>query len=333
MSKDKLYDAFLSHNSKDKNFIEQVAQKLQEDYKIKIWLDKWNIIPGRDFQEEIEKGIFSSRSCVIFLGDNDAGKWQFEEIKLAIVNRIEQKDLKIVPVLLPDIDFPDKQSKLPAFLRGLRWIKLHGIDDKDGFELIYCGIMDILPSHNINPTGECPYKGLESFTEKDKKYFFGRDALIQKYLNHIDKNDIIAVIGPSGSGKSSVVKAGIIPGLKAKYGGESVLIFTPNKHPVEELVFSLYNSYKKHLKDFVPEKLIKEIKKKPLALHFFGRKLSGSITSQNLFIIIDQFEEIFTMTESEKEKTIFVNAITQCLDESSGFIKFIMALLLNEWVE
>ena len=66
------------------------------------------------------------------------------------------------------------------------------------------------------PTPPCPYKGLAAFKEKDKDDFFGRDAFTKDLVKYLDKNPLIALIGNSGSGKSSVVFAGLVPKLKEK---------------------------------------------------------------------------------------------------------------------
>ena len=61
---------------------------------------------------------------------------------------------------------------------------------------------------------ECLFPGLTSFKPHDRRYFFGRSAWVQKLRDHVGQHNFLAVLGPSGSGKSSVVLAGLIPSLQ-----------------------------------------------------------------------------------------------------------------------
>jgi hypothetical protein len=71
MSTQKNFDAFLSHNNNDKPAVEQIALWLRDQAQLNVWFDKWNILAGDVWQEEIEKALDQSRSCVVFLGPAD----------------------------------------------------------------------------------------------------------------------------------------------------------------------------------------------------------------------------------------------------------------------
>lgn len=116
------YDAFLSHNGQDKSIVEQIAQWLEDKANLSVWLDKWNLIPGDPWQEEIEKALDESQCCVVFLGPNGIGPWQNEEMCSALAERVSKETIRVVPVLLPGAVRPGKESKLPRFLRRLTWV-------------------------------------------------------------------------------------------------------------------------------------------------------------------------------------------------------------------
>ena len=80
-----------------------------------------------------------------------------------------------------------------------------------------------------------PYKGLQRFNFSDRTYFFGRDALIARLFEAINKNRFLLVAGASGCGKSSVVRAGLIPELKSNLGTTKLLdfVFAPGRNPFE----------------------------------------------------------------------------------------------------
>ena len=95
MSNEKLYDAFLSHNNNDKPAVEQIALWLRDQAKLNVWFDKWNILAGDVWQEEIEKALDQSQSCVVFLGPSGLGGWHNEEMRSAIEDRMAHKEMRV----------------------------------------------------------------------------------------------------------------------------------------------------------------------------------------------------------------------------------------------
>ena len=99
--------------------------------------------------------------------------------------------------------------------------------------------------------GEAPFQGLQYFDEKDADRFFGRETLVAKIVGRLAASRFLTVIGASGSGKSSVVRAGVIPALRrgerladgslppTDSGQWDVRILTPSAHPLEALAANL----------------------------------------------------------------------------------------------
>ncbi|MFO0576487.1 MAG: hypothetical protein U1A78_20985 [Polyangia bacterium] len=121
---------------------------------------------------------------------------------------------------------------------------------------------------------QCPYLGLETFHEEDSGRFFGRNRVIEKLENTLAQGRVLAVLGPSGSGKSSVVLAGLVPRL-CKRLGISALIMVPGTEPVA-------------------------------ALRALG--ISAEQT-RPVFLVVDQLEEIFTLCDSEALRQQFFSEI------------------------
>lgn len=90
-----------------------------------------------------------------------------------------------------------------------------------------------------------PYKGLKKFEKDDEDYFFGRNQLSKELLDELTQTNIVLLLGASGSGKSSVVRAGLIPRLAKEIGLQKFVyfIFTPDRDPFESLYTSLRNRY------------------------------------------------------------------------------------------
>jgi WD40 repeat protein/transcriptional regulator with XRE-family HTH domain len=177
------------------------------------------------------------------------------------------------------------------------------------------------PPAVILTAADNPYKGLRAFNEFDTVDFFGREALTQQLLARLgeggDLARFLAVAGPSGSGKSSVVKAGLIPALRrgALPGSENWFIveLMPGSHPIEELEATLLRiavNPPSHLIDWL------QTDKRGL-LRAVNRCLPDD-PSIDLVIVIDQFEELFTLVQDETIRShLLVNLLTATLDERS----------------
>lgn len=141
----KIYDAFLSHNSKDKALIEELAIWLEDEAEMKVFLDKWDLIPGESLQEALEKALNQSKCCVVFLGNAGLGNWHNEEMRSAIDERISNKSIRVVPVLLPGISTPNKEN-LPRFLKRLTWVEFdNDLKEEEARHRLKCGILGIPP--------------------------------------------------------------------------------------------------------------------------------------------------------------------------------------------
>jgi hypothetical protein len=115
------YDVFLSHTSGDKDAVERIARRLRAEAQLEPFLDKWHLIPGNPWQEELEQALNQSHTCAVFLGPADLGPWENEEMRLALDKRTVNPAFRVIPVLLPNTQMPDK-GPLPGFLRRVTWV-------------------------------------------------------------------------------------------------------------------------------------------------------------------------------------------------------------------
>ncbi len=166
-----------------------------------------------------------------------------------------------------------------------------------------------------------PFKGLRAFSEADAENFFGRETLVQQLLARLgeggDLSRFLAVIGPSGSGKSSVVRAGLIPALRrgGLPGSENwfVVDMLPGKHPFEELEASLLR-----VAVNPPEHLLSQMKDGNRGLLRAVQRVLPADETIELVLVIDQFEEVFTLVEDEAERALLLeNLAAAVLDERS----------------
>lgn len=139
------YDVFLSHNSKDKPNVERLAERLEDEAGITVFLDKWNLVPGDPWQEELERALECSRAVAVFLGPSGISSWHNEEMRSAIDRRTHNKEHRVIPVLLPDTELPEKHQ-IPLFLGRLTWVDFRkGMDDSDAFNNLVAGIKGTPP--------------------------------------------------------------------------------------------------------------------------------------------------------------------------------------------
>ncbi len=145
---------------------------------------------------------------------------------------------------------------------------------------------DFLTSYvDTDSAPECPYPGMKPFTEEKNSHFFGRNQEIEQLIQRLRRSSFITLIGPSGSGKSSLVFAGLIPALKGNclFGSGEWLVrsMRPGKEPLSTLKRILGS----------------ELNNLTLAVR---DTLATKPNAQRLLLIVDQFEEVFTHTKQYK---------------------------------
>ncbi|MCP4154370.1 MAG: toll/interleukin-1 receptor domain-containing protein, partial [bacterium] len=320
---------FLSHNSRDKSFVEPIAHWLENEAG-PVWLDKWNLIPGDPWLEEIDKALDASHVCLIFIGHGGIGPWQNEEMRSAIDARVSAKTLRVIPVLLPGVRRPLRESKLPRFLRGLTWLEFN--EKWDEFDVLASLVLAIdgkktareleTEDKDAFESGVCPYRGLERFREQDRRFFYGREVLEMKLLNKLAGTRFLAVAGPSGSGKSSIVQAGLISTLRPQ---TIVALLKPGEQPLEELAFALCSCYPREEKPSLND-LLNRLQKGGKALHYIARDILENFLGKKLLIVIDQFEEIFTQSRDDEKCRLFVSLLLEAMDVVMGPVTVVLSI-------
>ncbi|MGW0515725.1 nSTAND1 domain-containing NTPase [Crossiella sp. NPDC003009] len=159
------------------------------------------------------------------------------------------------------------------------------------------------PAEEMPEEQAAPYVGLTAFQPSDSKRFFGREELIAELLDRTTRKRLLGVFGASGSGKSSLLRAGLIA-AKAK-SGMPVLLCTPGPHPLEEIALRLAA-----LTGESAATLRAEFAADPRNLHLRVRQaLSGQPENTELLLVVDQFEEVFTLCEQDQERAAFIKAV------------------------
>jgi len=140
----------------------------------------------------------------------------------------------------------------------------------------------------------CPFQGLYAFKIEDQEFFFGRELLIENLKKRLTEHPFLAVVGNSGSGKSSLVLAGLIPSLQKQKTDLKVAYLTPKSDPIAQLNASL-----------------------------------SQVEDSSFIIVVDQFEELFTLCKDELQRVNFI----QELVKSSSTQKIVVTLRADFWGE
>lgn len=148
--------------------------------------------------------------------------------------------------------------------------------------LLQDGDLDLVIEEAI---GGNPYRGLRAFSETDSDTYFGRESLVSDVLSRLDSGPgFVAIVGPSGSGKSSAARAGVIPHLRAR--GGTAIAFQPGPRPLWELAGALDEA------GFGSRgQLLRRLEETSDAL--------AELITRPLTLVIDQFEELFTLVDQD----------------------------------
>jgi hypothetical protein len=134
------FDVFLSHNSREKPAVEALAYKLRAEG-LNPWFDNWRLIGGAKWQGGLAEGLRASSTCAVFIGKDDLGNWESEELDVAQNRAANDRDFRIIPVLLPSLPDPFDPSPLPPFLLSRTWVDFRpGLDDARAFNRLLCAI-------------------------------------------------------------------------------------------------------------------------------------------------------------------------------------------------
>ncbi len=221
---------------------------------------------------------------------------------------VEEHDIpSSVLTVLEFASGPDGYDRTRDFLRALR--------QSAGRDVVATGSAPAGPVSTRNP-----YKGLEAFQEVDAGDFFGRDDLIEELVHKAAEARLVAVVGPSGAGKSSVVKAGLIPRLRAS-DPRNLLItdMYPGAFPFEELEGALLRIGTDRTS------IIDDLLGDERGLRRVVKQVLPNDDAE-LVLVIDQFEELFSLVADEERRRLFLRSLVNALDDARSRLRVVITL-------
>ena len=311
------YDVFFSYNSQDHTAVQAIARAMQER-ELTVYLDRWYLVPGRPWYEGLEQALGACRAVAVFLGPQGMGRWQQPEAYLSLDRQTRAADFAVVPVLLPGAD--------PAlgFLSLNTWVDLrHGLDDPVSIGVLEAAVRGQPPGpdlrHQVATTLAtiCPYRALRPFREEDAPFFFGRETFTDDLEAQVERQSLVAVVGSSGSGKSSVVQAGLVPRLRrARERVWDILAFHPDVRPFHSLAAALLPMLEPELDEVGRLVKIQDLAgylaDGRLALHdVVARVLEKQRGTDRLLLVADQWEELYTQCVDERTRHRFIDGLLE----------------------
>ncbi|MDX1615106.1 MAG: protein kinase [Candidatus Promineifilaceae bacterium] len=259
-----------------------------------------------------------------------AGRQPFEGPQLD--DYIQQQLYQVVPLL------PDGKNGFPPALNAIisrATAKEPGARFPDVLALVrayqqalspYTGAGSIVTV--VEPV-ENPFKGLRPFDETDAAEFYGRETLVQDLLSQLgqehDLARFLAVVGSSGSGKSSAVRAGLLPALRrgGLPGSESWFItdMMPGSDPFRELERALLRVAVYH-----PGELLERLQRERTGLLHAAAALLPDDEVTELLLVVDQFEELFTLVEDEATRATFLDSLITAVLSPESRLRLVITL-------
>ncbi len=331
---------FLAYASTEQEFVNQLKLDL-EKRGIAVWQNEEGKISSVERREDLYK-ILPEVQATILIASPDAREAHNVKQELEVAEWCK------CPVRVLWRAGKRRRDAIPPNQSAARFVDAIDVRDDASYEVVIEEFIDNLSllfaptdgtdtfhtaqKQSFDPRN--PYKGLRAFHEEEKDDFFGRDRLTDELVDELEKilasgerARLLAVVGHSGSGKSSVVMAGLLPLLQRGELAESqewiyLDPMTPGTDPIETLALVLM----KHLPQRSIESICSDLTtEKASGLHLLASTIAKQ-PDRRVVLVVDQFEELFTQTADEQICTQFINLLVKACQMPNGPLLVILTL-------
>jgi hypothetical protein len=140
------FDVFLSHAHEDAEIVERLGVKLTDEARLRVWLDKWILIPGEHWQQQMARGLEQAETCAVCVSRETSNGWFREEIERALNRQAKDPKFRVIPIVLPNGD----RTVVDNFLELRTWVDFKvGIDDHYAFHVLISGIHGRAPGRYV----------------------------------------------------------------------------------------------------------------------------------------------------------------------------------------
>jgi len=315
---------FFSHAGADTPAARQLVEELRHNG-LDVWFDKDSPQYGDNWMATIEKAISSASAMIVYVGSLGIQAWVDREVRFGLVrNTANPEAFRLIPVLGEGADL----AKLPPFVQQQQCVD---VSDRQGAPEKIRRLVETLRSSSSQTavpakywTTHSPFRSLRTFGQVDSWLFFGRDRDTEELLTRLGRAPTLAVIGASGSGKSSLVEAGLIPALRRgrfRYGGNwvdswRIAVFRPSAKPFDFLANAL-PQLAPELSQADREASIDRWKKKlPEGGEALGNAIAALMSptdpaseGTHVLLVADQIEELFTLVSDQATRARYIDSL------------------------
>lgn len=299
-------DVFVSYRHSDRDVVAPIAEGL-ERRQIDVWFDRVDIRSGERWRERIAEGIKDAQSVLVAVGPEGIAGVQAFEVDLALDRAVLEVDLPIIPLLLPGAK---QEGRLWSYLATRSYVEMEGATDDDIVDRIADAVRgtDSTGLTVAIDTGREPYLGLRAYSADDADLFFGREADIDALVELCRTPGLVAVVGPSGSGKSSVVKAGLLPRLQVTSVSHlrhwRPVVVEPGADPSRGFLAALLAADGAPL--LLPAETVDQSRTDPGVFTTAAMAVVQRLDEHSgLVIVVDQLEQLFTSVVDEGSRRGF----------------------------
>jgi hypothetical protein len=204
---------FLSHAGVDSEAALRLAERIAaspeaQDQGLTVWIDKNHLGAGSRWKDELHEALKNSSAFAVYVGSKGVVNWVWDEVSVALDRAHQDTAYPLIPILANGADRANLPSFLSQFqgvgavdenpeefLKLLRWVLR--LDNREGVEA----------EHD-------PFVGLQAFDSRKARLFFGRNQEVEELLKLLRGEHLLMVVGDSGSGKSSLNRAGLVPAFR-----------------------------------------------------------------------------------------------------------------------
>jgi hypothetical protein len=293
------YDVFLWHQVRDRPAVADLARRLGA-VGIYAWAGRGQVA-GTPQPTPVELALMHSEAVAIVVGSTITGLWDDAALQSTLEQVLRDRDdFRVIAVLLPGA----APASLPPWLPQGNAVDFSaGLDDSDAFTRLVSVIRGEPPGEpdaSILPDEPAPYPGLRPFRRDQAGLFYGRTAERDSLLEKVRSSTFVGVIGASGSGKSSLVMAGLLPILDS---GWHVVTLTPGSRPLRALADQVGTIVPPQVRLQIADDLEARLRQRSDGLaSYLSTLLVDRTEIATLLIVVDQIEELFTQIVGSPEE-------------------------------
>ena len=329
---------FLSHSGSDTDAARALKERIAgapaaREAGLEIWLDVDELRPGDEWQPALEEALERADAFMVYVGARGVVNWVDRELRHALTRATGPGAIPFVPVLANAALEP---SILPPFVRQFQAVTDPLGDDHALSALIAALLSAGTPQVALT---DRPFVGLTAMGEAEADRFFGRDAEIAELSDLIRRHALVAVVADSGAGKSSLVRAGLVPAFR---GGallpdtefthpvpRHVVTMRPGADPVQGLKDGVDRAARALGRDAATRRALRQsVRADDPGETYYALACDIDHEAPDILLVIDQFEELLTATPPDIADT-FARLVLGLVDSDRRRVRVVLTVRVD----